>query len=274
MKLRRLTEEGLERFAAYLDATNDHEVLEVPRDLLESPTASVSVGASVEVVPRSFANRYELAEHLYAMLGNADVGDMDRDRGLWGWLSLFYFDELCPAKATGQRDPGRRERWILVPTSRKFYLHLLAGPYLIYRAHLANPEITIGLLCGPLNVIPRVYEEIAESPALIANPAVVEVATRLYYDPAKRAVRRNRSLKAGPRRFVQVLAQYDVTWDLRSLTTDDLFDMLPKEFELLRSAYQPDLIPRSDIGEGLRPTARLPETGGTGDGEYGAAIGA
>lgn len=241
--LRRLNETGIARFTDFLDSFTGDAPMPYPSALLTDPDATEEIQPAIAVEQRTFGSRYKAAEYLYNRFKDSDLSGIDRDRGLWAWLSLFYFEQLCPPNAKGQRKPGRSERWILVPTSRRFYLHQLAGPYQIYRAHCSNPTITIGLLCGPLHIIPRVYEEVAESPTLITSPAVVEATTRLYYDPETATIRRNRSGKGGPRRLVGVLAQFDVTWDISSMSIDDLWGLLPEEFAYFKRLYQPTLFP-------------------------------
>jgi hypothetical protein len=241
MNLRRMNEQGIEQFAKFLESLAGDELVSYPQVLLTDPDATEEVNPPIEIEQRTFGSRYAAAEYLYNLFEDSDLRDIERDRGLWAWLSLFYFDELCPTDTKGQRKPGRRERWLLVPTSRRFYLHQLAGPYQVYRAHANDPAITIGLLCGPLNIIPRVYEEIAESPTLIASHAIVETATRLYYNSKTGTIRRNRSGEGGPRRLVGVLAQFDVTWDIISLSADDVWRLLPDEFSHFKKMYEPHL---------------------------------
>lgn len=242
MNLRRLNDRGIEQFTAFLDSLSGDAPLPYPSALLADSSESEEVCPAIEIERRTFGSRYAAAEYLFNLFKDSDLPDIERDRGLWAWLSLLFFEELYPPDARRRRKPGRREKWILVPTSRRFYLHQLAGPYQIYRAHSKDPSITIGLLCGPLNISPRVYEEVAESPTLIASPAVVETATRLYYDPKTGVIRRIKPGKGGgPRRFVGVLAQFDVTWDISGMSTDDVWNLLPDEFSHLKRLYEPNL---------------------------------
>lgn len=90
-------------------------------------------------------------------------------------------------------------------------------------------------------IIPRVSEEVAESPTLRASPAAVEAATHLNYNPETTTIRRNRSGKGGPRRLVGVLAQFDATWEISSMSIDDLWDLLPEEFGHFKRLYHPSL---------------------------------
>jgi hypothetical protein len=119
---------------------------------------------------------------------------------------------------------------------RRYYRHLLAGPYRVFKAHRDDPNRTLALLCGPLHQISDVYLELAQRQELVTNPAVVAAATTLYYDPKKGGLKRSGS-KGAPgtiRRFAEVLMQLDVTWDLYSMTAEELIGMLPPEFDRFR----------------------------------------
>ncbi len=70
-------------------------------------------------------------------------------------------------------------------------------------------------------------------PSLASCPSVVGAATRLYYN---RELGRNRSGLGGktagsPRRFLDILSQLELNWDLHSLTIDELLGLLPSEFD-------------------------------------------
>jgi hypothetical protein len=96
------------------------------------------------------------------------------------------------------------------------------------------------LLGGPLHGPGEIVEQLAAYQELVTNKAVVESATRLYYDSS----RENRHFKVGAagkgagsaRRYVDVLMQFDLTWDLYSMTTDEILAMLPDEFDRFRPA--------------------------------------
>jgi len=255
MNLRRLNDQGMSCFSQFLDSLTGDSPLPYPHALLTDSASTEEICTTARIEQRTFGSRFIAAEYLFSVLNNGDFIDIDRDPGFWAWLSLLYFDQLCPPNAKGQRRPGQRPRWILIPTGRRFYRHLLAGPYQLYRAFHETPGIAIGMLCGPLDKITRVYEEVAESPTLISNPAVVEVASRLYYDPKTQKTRRNISSAGGARRFVEVLAQFDVTWDLNSLSADDIWGLLPSEFNRFMKKHREKAF--SDAVSALAPNARV-----------------
>jgi hypothetical protein len=237
MLVRRLNREGLDRFSSFLDSVAGDSPLAYPEDLLVDPGATLAVVPSVKVDRRGFRNRFELASYLSDRIGAADIRDLESDVGLWSWLALFYFEELCPRVRNGRRKPGERARWILNTSYRSHYRHLLAGPYRTYRAHLDDPGRVMPLLAGPPSEMSGLYREIAARQELLTNKAVLDVVRRLYLKPRGRRLKTGASAPDTPggiRRFVEVLNQFDVTWDLYSIDADTLYWILPEEFDRFR----------------------------------------
>lgn len=238
MKLRRLTQDGIAAFGEYLDALENEPSRPVPMKALNDPVLSEALPTDVEVTQRKFANRYEAAEYFDNRFSDAGLSEVERDAGLWSWLALFYFDELCPPDHTGARSLGERARYILEPTNfQRYYRHLLAGPYRIYRAHRKNPEIALAVLCQAINKPGDIVEQLASRQELVSNPAVIEAATRLYVDAKTKQPKRGAQTKApgSVRRFADVLLQFDLTYDLYAVTTSELLKILPAEFGPFRS---------------------------------------
>jgi hypothetical protein len=236
MRLRRLNEKGIEEFGTYLDALAANPMLAPPVEILEDSGKSENLSTKVEVERKNFVNRFDAAKYLYDKTVEAGLADTDLDRGVWAWLTLFWFDTLRPpAGKKAKKWPGERARWI-PPEShdwKKFYRHLLAGPWRVYRFHRDNPERARVVLCGPLYAPGEASEQILSRQEVVTNRGVVELATRMYYDPIGKKVKRGAASKgAGTfRRFANdFLNQFDMTWDLYAMTADQVAALLPKEF--------------------------------------------
>lgn len=241
MKLRRLNEAGIERFSDYIDSLFSDAPEGWPEELLTEIGLTDPV-ANVEIEHRGFSTRLELASYLDEHLSAAKDIHIEKDVGIWAWLALFYFREICPVDRDGNMTPGAKARWI--PESadfRRYYRHLLAGPYLIFRAHRDNPDRALALLCGVPGKPGEIVEQLASRQELVSSSAVVEVATRLYVDPNTRAAKPGTSGKGAgsPRRLAEILNQFDVTWDFAVMEPQDLLDMLPKEFSRFLMADAP-----------------------------------
>jgi hypothetical protein len=220
MNLRRLNEAGIERFSKFLDSLTTTSPQPYPVDILDDSAVTELVEPNVDIELREFDTRIDAGEYLNAKLGEAGIANVERDRGLWAWLAFLYFDQLCPRDKAGQYKPRERARWIPSGDFRKYYRHLLAGPFRIFRAHRDAPERAAVLLCGPLDTPGEIAEQIASRQEYVTNKAVVEAAKQLYLDPATGRPKRGSGGKSAgtPRRLADVLNQFDVTWDLFALT--------------------------------------------------------
>ena len=179
----------------------------------------------------------EAARYLDAVLAGVTGCDVERDIGLWTWLTLLYFDEVCPKDGNGRRKVYDRARYVPAVTNfRKSYRHLLAGPYRVFRAHRDEPSRALVLLCGPLNKPGEIVEQFVARQEIITNPHIVELTTTIYYDTASGSFKRGAggSGAGSPRRLARVLDQFDVTWDLYWMSAPSMLAKLPKEFDKFR----------------------------------------
>ena len=75
------------------------------------------------------------------------------------------------------RKPGALARHIPEPGNfQRYYRHLLAGPYRIYRAHRDDPQRALALLCQPLDSPGDVVEQLASRQELVTNRGIMELA--------------------------------------------------------------------------------------------------
>lgn len=234
---------GIEAFQDLLDRIDAGESCDA-RDLLEDSHLTEKVGESPSVEVRSFENRRRAAEYLYELLEAADpsgAGQLTTDKGLWAWLSAAWMDVLAPADRAGRRALKDRPRWVpVIDDFKKYYRHLLAGPYWIYKAHREDPDAAMCVLATPVNKPGELVEQLASRRELITNVRLMKAATRLYIVPggpdggdlADGRVKRGAAGKGGGsvRRFVDVLQQFDLTWDFYAMDPDEILGMLPEEF--------------------------------------------
>jgi len=233
MNLRRLNEQGIFQFSRFLDSVAGNDPWRYPEELLTDPKMTEKTVPAVEIERRILGNRFVAAQYLFNLFKKAGMGNVERDRGLWAWLSLFYFNELCPEDRDGRRRPGEIARWVPDPLSWRYYRHLLAGPYRIYAAHQDKPERAMLVLQGPLHKPGDIVEQFAARQEVITNRGIMEAASILYYDRDGGGPKRGAASKDGKgtvRRFMDILNQFDVTWDLYSLEAPDVLRMLPEEF--------------------------------------------
>jgi hypothetical protein len=235
MKIRKLTDKGIERFRQYLAELRQGTQAPPPATLLEHSDFSTPVDGEAEVGPRIFANRLELAQYLDQTLDGIFADHLQDDVHLWSWLSLYFFDQVCPVEENGLRKPGRDYRHILEPGYPYGHRHLLVGPYLVYCVHGLGEHLSRLLLWTPLHLESKFHHELASRQTLITNKGILEAADKMYFNASKSKPKRGALMeKNSPgtlQRFIDVIQQLDLTYDLYSLSGEQILALLPAEFD-------------------------------------------
>lgn len=148
--VRRFNNAGVGAFADYLRRLTEDGAAPPPTALLEDRRYSQPTElGSVHVARRHFADRRAFAKYIDERFREAGlVGTVD-EPGLWEWLSLFYFNAVCPADAQGRRRPGAMNRHLVNSAfARRRNRHLLRGPYMLHRRHGGGADGELDLLLG------------------------------------------------------------------------------------------------------------------------------
>ena len=236
MELRRFTDKGLERFRAYLHELGEESTADPPLTLLTDPDSSKSMQRRVELENIQFESRLALARYLDQKLEELPErpDQLVNDVQLWSWMSLFYFDQVCPANNTGRRKPGRDYRHIPEPGYPYGHRHLLAGSYLVYTVYGWGEELSKLALNTSLSVESSFHHEIATRQSFITNRGIMQALHILYYDDVhnkpKRGPIMNMNSPGSLYRFINVVQQLDVTYDLYSMSGPEIVSLLPSEF--------------------------------------------
>lgn len=235
-QLRVLNGDGLERFRAWLEeARAAKKCLRLPAHLLHDDSYSASATVAVELPTQIFSSCWDAAEYMALLLAPLPAQELEGadglgNRGLWGWLALFYFSQICPDT------PGAANRYI--PETEggafRFYRHLLAGPF---RLHRQLGETAKPALLTPLPEHNALYNALADHQDLVQNPGVVEAMNLLYFDTKVGKLRRGLSNTEKPgslARFFPVMHQLELTYDLLGLSAAEIVELLPPEFDCWR----------------------------------------
>lgn len=155
--------------------------------------------------------------------------------GLWSHLNAERNGLMEPPKR-GERCPYlgllRRFQEADIANFQRYYRHLLAGPWRIFRTHRDDPASALVVLCQPLHMPGDIVEQIVSRHELVTNRLFLATATRLFIDLETESPKTGASAKA--RRLVTFCDQLDVTWDLYAMTSEDLFGKMPAEFDRFR----------------------------------------
>ena len=238
MQLRKLNEAGLSLFSEYVVSLGQNPGAFIPTGLLDRPDTSTMVRPSVEIEPDPISSRLDAAQRVDSLLSPmpADVrAQLESDPGFWSWLSLYYFDSVCPMKR-GRRTPGQVARHIAGERGRNRYRHLLESPYLIYRSFKPAHLLAMAVLNTPVHQPGEVVEQMVGRQYLIGNRTVVEAYTQLYFDhqTGENKVGAGGRARGCSNRYGIVLSQFDRTFDLGLMSAQQIIDLLPDEFDRYR----------------------------------------
>lgn len=240
-QLRVLTAGGMASFRQYLDEARQHTSLSPPFGLLASEESSTPLG-NVEVEQRAFTDRFAFGSYLAEILGGLDRRSLSRNHGLWTWLALYYFDQLCPKRPDGTRRLLSPEAYLLPERYdfRGYYRHLVRTPWLAVSDHGERARVLL-IPTGrdpdsPLARRGEIIEQLASRQAVLGNPRIIEAVYRLYFDDKGGHPHRGTGGSKGgsPRRLALILQQLDLTFDLVACDAAKLIGLLPKEFDRWR----------------------------------------
>jgi hypothetical protein len=232
--LRRFTAAGIEAFRGYLAQLRSDSQEPPPYKILEEDIYSVQAYNEIVVEQRHFPSRLDFAKYADRIFAQVEPDAIFNDAGLWSWLSLYYFEQVCPVGKDGLRKPGRDYRHIPDPGFRLVHRHLLSGAYLVYTIYGLGGLLAGFLLYSALPTETQIFHQIVSRQNLISNPVVVEAAGRLYFNKKTKSPKRGafQTNTAGTlSRFIMVIQQLDLNYDLYSMETYELLELLPPEFD-------------------------------------------
>lgn len=241
MKLRRFNAAGLERFAAYL--AERHQPLPPPRELLEDHDLTEIFPVNADLDEAVYDSKFDLGMAVCAAVGGDNIQKLLEDVAVWAWLSLFYSESTMPHKEDGWFI-GDRSRHMLGANKAAwkeydhYHRHLVRGAVQTVAQFNDKARVLMG---GPAQHT-KMEEQLLSRKVGVSfaySQPLIEVVHRLYWDGPKGKLRRG-AASTGPGgvvRLMDVLRQIDVTYDLASLTADQLYALLPApEFRPLTQA--------------------------------------
>jgi hypothetical protein len=238
-ELRYFNGSGRQEWSAWLESLRADSAKPFPDHLLTNPDVSLRAPGSVMVEERSFASKFEMAEALASVITALRDQRLPADRwpGLWDWLAAFYFDSICPLKADGKRTLREQARYLLSTDYKRRYRHRIFGPLDLFTR--LGPSCRL-LIHGDPSSLTDWEEQTASRYQISSNRGIADALFQLYWDNDRLAPKRgaaSNSRKPGTlRRFSDLVQQLDRTYDLISVETPAILDLLPKEFARFREA--------------------------------------
>ena len=225
-------EAGVRRFSEFLYNLKDNS--QTPKPDINLPNYLQEFDRNVEFdTSKRFSTRFELAAHLSDCFEKAGVKytEVAEIGGLWTWLACTMIDQLIPVLSNGDRDVKAFPRYVFDQSYNRSYRHLVYFPYMSYSIH--GEKNTRLFLHSPLTEHNDFVEQLASSGYIWQYKGILNAAHILYWDEANRAPKRGaqtRGRKGTIRRFVRVLGQLELTYDIFSMSGPDIISLLPGEF--------------------------------------------
>ncbi len=239
MQVRRFNTQGIERFREFLRKARDEPTVSVEWSLLQEPSLTEPMHPTTEVGPLSFQTKREAAEYLHNILRDIPKQALIDDQGLWTWLSLYFFNSICPPR-DGERKVRNDYTYIYEPKNpRHFYRHLLFISWRILDVAPIHNRLLLDQNIAKLDVLTK---EATKRLYLTRIPCFFELLEKIYLDPATHRPRRgivpfNRIVPGDlTHRLPTRIRQLEKTYDLHSLTADQLLELLGPEFKFTISA--------------------------------------
>lgn len=230
--IRTFNEEGLNEFERIISEIRNGNMKEIPEFFLYDGQYSDVYEPVINIKRVDFKNKNELVPYLVGQLNLRDNKQLYFDKGLWSWLSAFFFDNICPADGNGKRKVNEAAFYVLKEPKNytKYYRHLLAYPSRIYSELGDSSKI---FLIGTFQKRGEITEQFGAYQEIALNKGILDAANILYWDDENKNLKRGSASKGGgsARRLVRIIRQYQMTYDLNSMKGDEIVDLLPAEFE-------------------------------------------
>ncbi len=235
--IRSLNEDGIREFASINFANKAGADGDAPSHLLFDDEFSevkiFSDGKPREIdVDAVIVTGFDLVELLDKSFGSkVEINELEKEPGMWAWIALLYYDQFRQKHADGSWKGAAAPRWIPSGDSTSYYRHTVSTRYNMYRRHSRNADY---ILHGPVNNWADAYEQCTNVSLMISSSSIQEAANRLYYDSTRiEGFKKGVGGKKGgsARRFPAVFWQLHNTYNLRSMTSDEILELLPEEFD-------------------------------------------
>jgi hypothetical protein len=234
--LRIFSEQGIDRFREYIQKLKDNPNVSRP-DLNAEPYSSEFPPVVTIDKNKTFSTRMEMGEYLTNCFRDAGIDreNVIGNNALWTWLAYIWFDQICPV-INETRKIRETARYICSYDYTDYYRHYVAASYDIYSLH--GEDNSRLFLYLPVHIHNDFIEQIASRQYIISNTNLIEVAHRLYWDnssgrPRRGALVKDKNSPNYPgclRRTRRIFEQLELTYDIYTMTPDEILNLLPEEF--------------------------------------------
>ena len=247
MELRQFNDQGIEAFKALIEAEREKVEPRKPALVTESffsevdaiannPEMIVPVPGGEEIDPKIlFKDRFHMGEYLSQVLPSDLSVVQYSNVGFWAWISAIYLRQLLePQKSGGRLKLWSSYRYIPVEYQKfRYYRHLAFMAFWLRRAF--GEEVAMFFLSRPAHAHSDAIEQLyTQDRDFLASKGLMKAAVEMYIDPETGEMKRNALGKATPgsarRLATKIAKQLQMNYDLQSMGKDEIYALLPPEF--------------------------------------------
>lgn len=239
-QVRSLSEVGIAKLAAWID----NPVGSAPTELLESDTFTDIVDNAYLIdLSKKFSTSFELGEYLanQVFVGNIDRFSLLSNYGMWAWISLAFIESLTSkGRGTGVGKPLAKPHYIM-QSPRLAYRLVARTAWDLVSLHGTAAKVALGSLRSPWG---EMAEQMTSRQEIYAHRSFWPVANALYAMPdgsVKKGATSQRQKKdrcdpkskaglGGIRRLPFTFKQFERTYNLRQMDSDEITKLLPTEY--------------------------------------------
>jgi len=236
VQLRIMNSAGVVRFREVLAALRSGENSPLPNLNNAEYSDGFSVTCDIDL-ERKFQTKYELGQYILERFTSSGIKreEIIQNAGIWTWLGYVWLRQLTGGE-TEKPGIGDDSRYIFSDDFRKNYRHLVWLPYDMISLH--GKEASMLFLYGRVDKQGDFIEQALSRMDIHSNTSIIMTSTKLYFDSGlgkNKKGAQNRSRPGNFRRFVEVLKQLDLVYDLASCSPDEIMTLLPAEFDKWRT---------------------------------------
>jgi len=236
MKIHRLNDEGRRLYRAWLETRSNGE--QPPQDLLNGPEyTEVAINVDIEL-DLAFVNRLEFGRYILTKLSSEDPHLLlgSSCDGVWDWITVAYFAQFGKKRS-------KYWHYTVTRTGTKgslAYRHLARTAYEMYWRHQENSLV---LLHVDMATGGEMAEQLTSRHNIAYHIGFIKTANELYIangllkrgaaaraKPLKTRKPRDTMGKGGAARLALAVRRLCRTYDTHALATDEMIQILPKEF--------------------------------------------
>ncbi|MGN6268052.1 MAG: hypothetical protein ACTHM5_20410 [Ginsengibacter sp.] len=237
MIIRIFNEKGIDEFRKQLQEIRIGARHDLNTDFLTNKDFTTCFENDVEIEEMPFKNKQEIIEYVCEKIQLKNNKQFYYNRGLWTWLAAFYFKSLTTTK-NGKRQVLAEARYVLMEPKnwRRYYRHLLAS---FARLYCELGSLAIPYLSYPLPIFSDLHEQLLAYQQIATNKPLIEAANKLYWDVKNLKIKKGAGSKSAgsPRRFSDMVGQFELTFDLNAMDHNDILSLFPQqEFKKWESA--------------------------------------